>query len=132
MARRNTASRSSLSSRIMRTGKPLSALVQEIYDEYGEMHMAEYDWALTEATKQDIQRRILTERLLPDFGMPVSSVSYMDGCKVCVDGGWIIVRFSGTEPRVRVFAEMKTLAQADALVKVMADFAGLPFMPAAR
>ncbi|MBE5796576.1 MAG: phosphoglucomutase/phosphomannomutase family protein [Clostridiales bacterium] len=114
------------------TGKPLSALVQEIYDEYGEMHMAEYDWALTEETKQDIQRRILTEKQLPDFGVPVRSVSYLDGCKVCVEGGWIIVRFSGTEPRVRVFAEMETIRQADGLVKIMADFAGLPFTPASR
>ena len=114
------------------TRKPLSALVQEIYDEYGEMHMAEYDWALTDDAKQDIQRRILQEKQLPDFGLPVRKVSYMDGCKVYFDGGWIIVRFSGTEPRVRVFAEMETLRQADILVKTMADFAGLPFTPDAR
>ncbi len=109
------------------TKKPLSALVQEIYDEFGEMHMAEYDWALTETSKADIQRRILTEKQLPDFGLEVQRVSYMDGCKVYFEGGWIIVRFSGTEPRVRVFAEMDTLAHAKKLVKVMADFAGLPF-----
>lgn len=114
------------------TRKPLSALVQEIYDEYGEMHMAECDWALTDEAKQDIQRRILQEKQLPDFGLPVRKVSYMDGCKVYFDGGWIIVRFSGTEPRVRVFAEMETLRQADILVKTMADFAGLPFTPDAR
>lgn len=114
------------------TRKPLSELVQEIYAEYGEMHMAEYDWALTEKTKEDIQRRILVEKQLPDFGIPVSSVNYMDGCKVNLEGGWIIVRFSGTEPRVRIFAEMETTAKADALVKVMADFAGLPFRPAGR
>lgn len=114
------------------TRKPLSALVQEIYDEYGEMHMAEYDWALTDEAKQGIQRRILQEKQLPDFGLPVRKVSYMDGCKVYFDGGWIIVRFSGTEPRVRVFAEMETLRQADILVKTMADFAGLPFTPDAR
>ena len=109
------------------TGKPLSALVQEIYDEYGEMYMAEYDWALTEETKADIQRRILTDKQLPDFGIPVRSVSYMDGCKVCVEGGWIIVRFSGTEPRVRIFAERDTLRNARRLVRTMAAFVGLPF-----
>ena len=114
------------------TRKPLSALVREIYDEYGEMHMAEYDWALTRQTKEDIQRRILVEKQLPDFGMPITKVNYMDGCKVCFADGWIIVRFSGTEPRVRIFAEMSTLSRADALVKVMADFTGLPFSPAVR
>lgn len=109
------------------TRKPLSALVQEIYDEYGEMHMAEYDWALTEETRADIRRRILTEKQLPDFPLTVKKVSYADGCKVYFDSGWIIVRFSGTEPRVRIFAEMDTRQHADELVKVMTDFVGLPF-----
>lgn len=109
------------------TGKPLSALVQEIYDEYGEMRMAEYDWALTARSKEDIQRRILTERQLPDFGLPVERVSYLDGCKVYFPDGWIIVRFSGTEPRVRIFAERDTLVNAKKLVRAMADFVGLPF-----
>lgn len=114
------------------TRKPLSALVQEIYDEYGEMRMAEYDWALTPQHKADIQRRILDDRQLPDFGLPVEKVSYLDGCKVYFPAGWIIVRFSGTEPRIRIFAEMETMQQADGLVKIMADFADLPFSPAQR
>ena len=109
------------------TRKPLSALVQEIYDEYGEMHMAEYDWALTEESKQSIQKTILEDKLLPDFGLPIEKVSYLDGCKVYFENGWIIVRFSGTEPRVRVFAERDTLRNADKLVEIMANFVGLPF-----
>ena len=109
------------------TRKPLSALVQEIYDEYGEMHMAEYDWALTEESKQSIQKTILEDKLLPDFGLPIEKVSYLDGCKVYFENGWIIVRFSGTEPRVRVFAERDTIKNADKLVEIMANFVGLPF-----
>ena len=51
----------------------------------------------------------------------------MDGCKVYFRQGWIIVRFSGTEPRVRIFAEAPTHAKADELVAAMAEFVGLPF-----
>ena len=51
----------------------------------------------------------------------------MDGCKVYFDEGWIIVRFSGTEPRVRIFAEMPTKEHARGLVRTMAGFANLPF-----
>lgn len=109
------------------TRKPLSALVQEIYGEYGEMHMAEYDWALTDKSRERIGQLILADRRLPDFGLPVQRVNYMDGCKVYFEDGWIIVRFSGTEPRVRVFAERDTMAHARQLVERMADFAGLPF-----
>ena len=109
------------------TRKPLSALVREIYDEYGEMRMAEYDWDLTVQHREDIKRRIFTDGQLPDFGLPVEKISYLDGCKVYFPDGWIIVRFSGTEPRVRIFAERDSLDSAKKLVRIMADFAGLPF-----
>ncbi len=109
------------------TRKPLSALVRELYDTYGELHTAEYDWALTEKRRTEIHRLVMEDKRLPDFGLPVSRVSYMDGCKVYFDEGWIIIRFSGTEPRVRVFAERDTVEHARELVKIMADFVHLPF-----
>ena len=48
-----------------------------------------------------------------------------DGCKVYLEDGWVIVRFSGTEPRVRIFAEAKTEAEARETVKQTAAFVGL-------
>ena len=69
----------------------------------------------------------MLERSLPDFGIEVERVSYLDGCKVYFRQGWIIVRFSGTEPRVRIFAEMPTRERANRLVAQMAAFVGLPF-----
>ncbi len=108
------------------TGKRMSRLVRDLYDEFGELHAAEYDWALTEARKAEIRERVFEKRELPDFGLPVRRVSYEDGCKVYFDEGWIIVRFSGTEPRVRIFAERDTMAHARALVGTMASFLGLP------
>ena len=108
------------------SGKKLSELVQDLYDRYGEMHSAEYDWALTEEKKEEIRHLVMTEKKLPDFGKPFEKVSYMDGCKVYFTDGWVILRFSGTEPRVRIFAEAPTVPQADELVRRMADFVGLP------
>ena len=49
----------------------------------------------------------------------------MDGCKVYLEDGWVIVRFSGTEPRVRIFAEGRTEEEARKTVRQMAEFAGL-------
>ena len=107
------------------SGRKLSVLLQELYDRYGEMHTAEYDWALTPESREEIARMILTEKQLPAFGRKVEKVSYMDGCKVYLEDGWVIVRFSGTEPRVRIFAEAKTEAEARETVKQMAAFVGL-------
>ena len=63
---------------------------------------------------------------LPDFGLEIDHVSYMDGCKVYFKDSWIIIRFSGTEPRVRVFAESRTYADARRLVAIAAAFMELP------
>lgn len=110
------------------TGKPLSQTVQEIFEEFGELHMAEYDWLLTEARKEEISGRVFENRELPKFDTPVDRVSWEDGCKVYfADGSWIILRFSGTEPRVRVFAEAETMDRARELVGVMAGFLSLPY-----
>ena len=108
------------------TGKPLSAMVQHIYDEFGELHVAEFDWRLTEARKAEISEKVFDRHELPPFDAPARRVSWDDGCKVYFDEGWIIVRFSGTEPRVRIFAEAPTVEGARARVKIMADFLSLP------
>ena len=68
----------------------------------------------------------MVDKKLPDFPVPVKSVSYMDGCKVLFDNGWLIARFSGTEPRIRIFCEMPTSDEAERLTGVMAAFLHLP------
>ena len=108
------------------TGRPLSGMVQDIYDEFGELHMAEHDWPLTLAEKEEIAGRVFERRELPAFDKPVERIGWEDGCKVWFREAWIIVRFSGTEPRLRVFAEAPTVEGAEALVNVMAAFLGLP------
>ena len=108
------------------TGKPLSRLLRELGDAYGACSMAEHDWALTPESRERIHQRIMVDKQLPDFGLEVERISYLDGCKVYFSKGWIITRFSGTEPRVRIFAEAPTREQAEALVFAMASFIGLP------
>ncbi len=109
------------------TGKPLSQLLQDLNDRYGELHTAEFDWALTEESKERIHKLIMEEKRLPAFRRPIQRVSYRDGCKVYFENAWVIVRFSGTEARIRIFAEDDTIHHAKTLVGIMADFVGLPF-----
>jgi len=106
---------------------PLSEMIRRLYARFGEMHTAEFDWALTPESKARIQRQIMADRQLPDFRRPVQRVSYLDGCKVYFDDAWVIIRFSGTEPRVRIFAEADTIHHAKTLVGIMANFTCLPF-----
>ena len=107
------------------TGKSLSQLVRNIFDEFGELHVAEHDWPLTPQNKAEVRKRVFEGHELPDYDMPIRRVSYEDGCKVYFDNAWVIIRFSGTEPRVRIFAEDNTAERAEALVKQTAGFLGL-------
>lgn len=57
-----------------------------------------------------------------EFNYDVERVSYEDGYNVYFkNGGWIIVRFSGTEPVLRVFAEMDTLEKAEEIRKIVEE-----------
>jgi len=111
------------------TGKPMSELIREIYERFGEAHMSEFDWALIPESRERIQQQIMIRHDLPDLPLPVEKVSFLDGCKLYLKGGWIIIRFSGTEPRVRIFAEAETALQAENLVRIAARHIGLPFPP---
>ena len=96
------------------TGKKLSELMKEIAEECGTSYMEERDYSISEKVKQELMKRLFEDKELPDMGeYEVDHVSYMDGCKVYFkNGGWVIARFSGTEPLIRIFCEMPTQAEA--------------------
>ena len=107
------------------TGAPLSALTRRIYAEFGEAYMAEYDWPFLPEERARLEALLLTEKALPAFQEKVEGVSYMDGVKVLFSEGWLIVRFSGTEPRLRVFCEMPNRIRAEKLCLAAAQFLGM-------
>lgn len=41
----------------------------------------------------------------------------IDGIRITLDGSWVIIRASGTEPYIRIFGEAKSRDKAEALVK---------------
>ncbi len=107
------------------TGKKLSELVEDLYKRYGHLVMLEFDWPFDQDMKDRLQQMLMVDKKLPVFSEEITSVSYMDGVKVRFADGWLIARFSGTEPRLRIFCEMPSAARARAHVKTIADFCGL-------
>ncbi len=111
---------------IATTGRRLSELYQEIVSRYGGYEMAERGYRFSPAEKERIMQKLMVEKRLPDFGLEVERVSYADGCKVYFkNGGWVVSRFSGTEPLLRVFCEMDDAGRAARTAQCMADFLGL-------
>ncbi|MGL4346432.1 MAG: phosphoglucomutase/phosphomannomutase family protein [Cellulosilyticaceae bacterium] len=108
------------------TGKRLAEMLEEIHEQFGSFVMIEGDYRFSEAKKQELVHLLFNDKKLPDFGIEIDKVSYEDGAKVYFkNGGWIIARFSGTEPLIRVFTEMSTKEEAEAISKIMMDFLGL-------
>ena len=98
------------------TGKSISALYREITDQYGELCYREADFRMTPERKAELQKLLFEEKLLPDFAC-VERVSREDGVKCYfADGSWVICRFSGTEPLLRMASEAETGEQAEALI----------------
>lgn len=111
---------------ICATGKDLSELLDEIYEKYGFAYMTEKSIQLTGELKQALQHLLFEEKKVPQFADAVEKISYLDGLKVYFqNGGWIIVRFSGTEPVVRIFCEMESRKKAEQIEGEMIDFLGI-------
>ncbi len=108
------------------TGDSLSAIYKNITDQFGELFMTEADFRFTEEMKSNIQQSLMVDKNLPEFTLPVDKVSWSDGCKVYfANGGWVIARFSGTEPLLRIFCEMPTLDEANLISRQLASHLGL-------
>ena len=100
--------------------------MKEIHKEYGSCYMEERDYKFSQEKKEDLLQRIMVQKELPAFTLDIEKVSYLDGCKVYFkNGGWIIARFSGTEPLLRIFCEMPDRAQAAALCDHYENWLGL-------
>ena len=127
------------------TGMPLSELSAQVQREFGSDYMEERSYTFSAERKQEIFHLLMEEKKLPAFSLPISSVSYLDGCKVRFghlqegknntssesaadsekDEGWIIARFSGTEPLLRIFCEHKEKETAEDLVRQFEEFLDL-------
>jgi phosphomannomutase len=105
------------------TGKRLADLLLEIDQKFGNFEMVEANLNFHPKEKNRLIDLLYTQKLVPDFGIVIKDVSYLDGVKVYFDnGGWIIARFSGTEPLIRIFAEQASEEKAEALVAIFKEF----------
>jgi phosphomannomutase len=96
-------------------GKSLSALVQELMDDYGNHEFKRVDVHLTDKEKNAIMKKY-SKGVKEIAGYPVTGRKDTDGYKLFVDGGWLLVRASGTEPLIRFYAEADSTEKVDALL----------------
>lgn len=106
-----------------RRNKTLSELVQELYDEYGFFCYNRHDLHVSETKKQAIIERASRGDLTSIAGYKVLKFSNLDGYKYHFEGGWMLIRPSGTEPVLRLYCEADSQEKVDKVLAFAAKLA---------
>ncbi len=86
--------------------KSLGEMVRALHAEFGEHHYGRLDLDLQPGQKEKAIARFANANLVKFLDWPIARREDMDGIKVYLgDTGWAMVRASGTEPILRVYAE---------------------------
>ncbi len=111
---------------MVETGKTPSRLLADLYDKVGPHYYHRSD---VEFPPQQRQRIIDELRNHPPDsidGVAVAKVDTGDGFRyVLTDGSWLLIRFSGTEPILRVYAESDTPERVQRLLDLGRDLTGV-------
>jgi alpha-D-glucose phosphate-specific phosphoglucomutase len=90
---------------VARTGKTLKELLADLFVRVGALYPVRQDVHLTPTQQAHLQKTLVSP---PDrlAGLKVDRLVTLDGLKLYLeDGSWLLVRASGTEPVVRLYAE---------------------------
>ncbi len=98
--------------------KPLGVLVNDLLEEVGPALYERVDLRLSRPVAKAEMTEFLTRQAPQEIGgQSVSEVSQRDGVKyIMADDSWLLIRPSGTEPVLRVYAEGRTQEMVKALM----------------
>ena len=111
---------------MMKTGKKPSELLADLFDKVGAHFYNRIDTYFDAERKVEIQNNVGTARPETIGGLKVTDIVTIDGHQfVMEDGGWLLVRFSGTEPVIRVYCETTHEDRVQAILDDGMKLAGL-------
>jgi phosphomannomutase len=110
----------------MKMGKPLSEVITYLNEKAGPSfyHRDDYDFA--EDQRQAIMQRLEANPPKEIDGTPVASINRADGFKYnLADNTWLMIRFSGTEPLLRVYTETNSPERVKRMLALGKQMAGI-------
>lgn len=108
---------------LARTGKRISELRAMLYEITGRLYTLEAGVPATPEMRVEVPRRLEAQPLTHVGPHPVVSVSHLDGTKILLENdNWALLRFSGTEPVLRMFVEADTPEKAAELLEWLQGF----------
>ncbi len=101
-----------------KSGKTLEQLIAEVYEITGPFSFERNDLHLKEEVKQKIVKQTAGNGYAAFGNYKVEKVESIDGYKYYfADDEWVMIRASGTEPVLRIYAESATKAGADKIIE---------------
>ncbi|MDP6130997.1 MAG: phosphoglucomutase/phosphomannomutase family protein [Dehalococcoidia bacterium] len=107
------------------TGKTPAELVNHLFDQVGIHSYSRRDVSFDPKDRGRIEERLRSEELSELAGMPVRSSDEIDGRRLVFDDAWLVSRFSGTEPLLRIYAEAAGPDKVEALLNAAAEYLGV-------
>ena len=107
------------------TGKSPSQLVDHLFDQVGPHYYNRRDLSFDPNDRERIDQRLRSSQLKELAEMPVRSSDDIDGRRLVFDDAWLVSRFSGTEPLLRIYAEADRPEKVAALLDAAVDYLGV-------
>jgi phosphomannomutase len=110
---------------MVRLNKKPSELLALLFSKVGPHYYDRIDSSFS-GERASREKRILDAKPQTIGGLKVTGLNTLDGFKFCLeDGGWLLIRFSGTEPIMRVYCETTHQDKVQAILKDGLKIAGL-------
>ena len=110
---------------MVKTGKNPSELIDYLYSKVGPHHYRRVDIKFPGAKRQAIINRIQNNPPNSIDNVQVLKFDTTDGFRfMLADNTWLLIRFSGTEPILRVYTETDSPARAERLLELGKELAG--------
>jgi len=111
---------------MIKTGKTPSSLLEYLYSKVGPHYYDRIDLEFPEAARLNIIERVKNNFPSSIDGTQVLRVDITDGFRfILTDGTWLLVRFSGTEPILRIYTESDSMERVSRLLRYGRELTGI-------
>ena len=111
---------------MVKTGKTPSQLLDYLYSKVGPHYYDRMDFHISAAKRRTILHRLNSSSPDRIAGTKVTKLDITEGFRFFLgDESWLLIRFSGTEPLVRIYSESGSLERARLLLEEGKKLVGL-------